>query len=567
MDNSLKSYRKIILSLFLLVSITLSFVTRVNATTPNPGHAFTESSGGIVQGDLIIGTGLDTVAALAKNASATRYLSNTGTNNNPAWALIDLSNGVTGLLPVANGGVGLGPVGDDQILVSDSSAAATWKTVNDCQGAGNALTYSQASNAWGCNSVSAETVTTMGTLITNTTAKTTPIDADMVGLMDSTDGLLKKLSWANIKANLVSTFLSLDNSAASTSILIKDNNGAALNFAEGANSYLGFDTRDGIENVYSLKRHDFFGGATFSTAITARLTPRVGTVASAAEPAINTSSYDVFSITALAADITSMTTNLSGSPTDFEWLIVRIKDDGNSRLISWGVSFVAAGATLPSRTFPGYTTTAHFIYDSAAGTWGCVLSTENRYSLLDGVIHSDTTAGTVARGDVITGQGATAKWTRLAKGTAGQALMMDSSATDVAWAKPLGYKLFVQALASSPADTTVFYFGQIPRAITTTANISKVYVRKAGTITAANVLCQTSGTVGSAENWSMYIRLNSATDTLIATVGVAAAEKVFTKSDLSIAVVAGDYFEIKNVPPAWVTNPTAVICGGYVYIE
>jgi hypothetical protein len=46
--------------------------------------------------------------------------------------------------------------------------------------------------------------------------------------------------------------------------------------------------------------------------------------------------------------------------------------------------------------------------------------------------HPDTTQGTVARGDVITGQGATPKWTRLAKGTAGQVLTSDG--TDVSWA-------------------------------------------------------------------------------------------------------------------------------------
>lgn len=42
------------------------------------------------------------LTALAKNASATRYLSNTGASNSPAWAQVDLSNGVTGNLPVAN---------------------------------------------------------------------------------------------------------------------------------------------------------------------------------------------------------------------------------------------------------------------------------------------------------------------------------------------------------------------------------------------------------------------------------------------------------------------------------
>mgnify|MGYP000947715228 CR=1 FL=1 len=48
-----------------------------------------------------------------------------------------------------------------------------------------------------------ETTTTVGNLINGATAKTTPVDADMIGLMDSgASNVLKKLSWANIKATL-----------------------------------------------------------------------------------------------------------------------------------------------------------------------------------------------------------------------------------------------------------------------------------------------------------------------------------------------------------------------------
>lgn len=56
----------------------------------------------VVQGDILYGSAANTLSALAKSASATRYLSNTGTTNNPAWAQVDLSNGVTGNLPVTN---------------------------------------------------------------------------------------------------------------------------------------------------------------------------------------------------------------------------------------------------------------------------------------------------------------------------------------------------------------------------------------------------------------------------------------------------------------------------------
>lgn len=56
----------------------------------------------VVQGDLIYASAVNIYSKLAKDTNATRYLSNTGTSNNPAWAQINLANGVTGNLPVSN---------------------------------------------------------------------------------------------------------------------------------------------------------------------------------------------------------------------------------------------------------------------------------------------------------------------------------------------------------------------------------------------------------------------------------------------------------------------------------
>lgn len=49
------------------------------------------------QGDVLYYSAADVLARLAKDTAATRYLSNTGGSNNPAWALVDVSNGVTGM--------------------------------------------------------------------------------------------------------------------------------------------------------------------------------------------------------------------------------------------------------------------------------------------------------------------------------------------------------------------------------------------------------------------------------------------------------------------------------------
>src|SRR5690606_29683998 len=54
------------------------------------------------QGDILYSDAANSLAKLPKNTSDTRYLSNQGADNNPAWAQVDLANGVTGNLPVTN---------------------------------------------------------------------------------------------------------------------------------------------------------------------------------------------------------------------------------------------------------------------------------------------------------------------------------------------------------------------------------------------------------------------------------------------------------------------------------
>lgn len=77
--------------------------------------------------------------------------------------------------------------------------------------------------------------------------------------------------------------------------------------------------------------------------------------------------------------------------------------------------------------------------------------------------HGDTTAGSVARGDLITGQGASPKWVRLAKGTANQVLAMDGTATDIAWTTLAGGgdALTTNPLSQFAATTSLQLLGVI----------------------------------------------------------------------------------------------------------
>lgn len=113
--------------------------------------------------------------------------------------------------------------------------------------------------------------------------------------------------------------------------------------------------------------------AAVATLTNKRITSRVGTVASSATPAIDVGLFDQFNITALAAAITSMTSGLTGTPTDGQKLLIRIKDNGTARAITWGASFVASGAAaLPTTTAASKTHLVGFIYDSTAAKWVCV---------------------------------------------------------------------------------------------------------------------------------------------------------------------------------------------------
>lgn len=78
----------------------------------------------------------------------------------------------------------------------------------------------------------------------------------------------------------------------------------------------------------------------------------------------------------------------------------------------------------------------------------------------------------------------------------------------------------------------------------------------------------TSGNLGSAQSSTISLRVNNTTDTQIST-GAQLNQVVtaYNRTDLSIAVSAGDYFEIKWTTPTWAPNPTNVRLAIVVYIE
>jgi hypothetical protein len=87
---------------------------QLNATAPATVTA---------QGDIVIASGANALARLAKSTTSTQYLANTGTSNAPAWNEVALATGVSGTLPVGNGGTGATTLTANGALVGNGTSA------------------------------------------------------------------------------------------------------------------------------------------------------------------------------------------------------------------------------------------------------------------------------------------------------------------------------------------------------------------------------------------------------------------------------------------------------------
>jgi hypothetical protein len=96
-----------------------------------------------------------------------------------------------------------------------------------------------------------------------------------------------------------------------------------------------------------------------------------------ATPSINTDNQDIWKVTAQTADITSFTTNLSGTPVDGDILEIQITGTA-ARALTWGSSFVSTTVTLPTTTVTTATLTVILQYYTTSSygnnKWHCVNS-------------------------------------------------------------------------------------------------------------------------------------------------------------------------------------------------
>ena len=98
-----------------------------------------------------------------------------------------------------------------------------------------------------------------------------------------------------------------------------------------------------------------------------RITERVGTVASSATITPVGDDNDLYTVTALATNTTIASP--SGTPTNGQKLMIRIKDNGVTRTLTWNAIYNVVGVTLPTDSTAGKTHYIGCVYNSANSKW------------------------------------------------------------------------------------------------------------------------------------------------------------------------------------------------------
>lgn len=97
--------------------------------------------------------------------------------------------------------------------------------------------------------------------------------------------------------------------------------------------------------------------------------PAIQTVASAST-VTPTFGNDLVTITAQAAALTIA--NPTGTPIPGLGLVIRIKDNGTARAITWGSQYRGIGVSLPGTTVASKTTYVAMVFNSTDTTWDVV---------------------------------------------------------------------------------------------------------------------------------------------------------------------------------------------------
>ena len=261
------------------------------------GDSYIVSVGGTVGGQVFVAN--DRIVAIVDNASTGTYASN--------WLKLDYTDAV---LSVA------GKTGAVTLDAADIAETAGLKIMTSAErtklsGIETAADVTDADN--------------VGSSIHGATAKTTPVDADTMPLIDSAaSNVLKKVTWANIKATIKAYY-------------------------------------DAVTSTFTNK----------TMIASTNVVEEITTTASSSTPTPTGGSLrNFFTVTALAAGATFAAP--SGTPANGNRLVIRVKDNGTARTLAFNAIYRAIGVTLPTTTVISKTLYLGCIYNSADSKWDVI---------------------------------------------------------------------------------------------------------------------------------------------------------------------------------------------------
>lgn len=242
----------------------------------------------------------------------------------------------------------------------------------------NASTTTFASNWFKADYTDLFTTQTLGDLINGASAKTTPVDADMVGLMDSAaSNIAKKLSWANIKATLKTYFDTLYQPLNSNLTTIAGLTATTNNFIVSVGSAWASRTPAQVKTTLSLDNVDNTSNTT-ERAASAALTNKdlksstntfaeVTTGTSSATPTpTGGSKFNELYMTAQAAN--AVIAAPTGTPANGHRLLIRITPTGTYTL-GFNAIFEWIGITALTGMTSGKEIYIGAVYNSTASKW------------------------------------------------------------------------------------------------------------------------------------------------------------------------------------------------------
>lgn len=116
--------------------------------------------------------------------------------------------------------------------------------------------------------------------------------------------------------------------------------------------------------------------AATATLTNKRITPRVTSVTDSATPTPSADNDDLYELTALAQAAAFAAP--TGTPVNGQKLMIRIKDNGTARALTWNAAYVAGGVALPTTTVLSKILTLGFMWNSSNGLnkWMLVASSQ-----------------------------------------------------------------------------------------------------------------------------------------------------------------------------------------------